>query len=198
MKGQTLKQEKAREGGTLEVQAGGSPAVEPAVQGRVDGVTAARDGGAGPAASAAVPSGAAVPSVRRLGAALAVLRAVVGLVFVVHGAQKLFVFGLSGVAGAFAGMGVPLAALAGPVVAFVEFLGGIAVLLGVFTRPAAAALAVVMLGAIVFVHAAGGFFVPEGVEFVLTLLAASTALVVLGPGVYSLEAVLARRRASAR
>jgi uncharacterized membrane protein YphA (DoxX/SURF4 family) len=71
-----------------------------------------------------------LPSEARVNAGLAALRAVVGTVFLAHGAQKLFVFGLSGVAGAFSGMGGPLAGIAGPAVTFLEFFGGLALLLG--------------------------------------------------------------------
>jgi putative oxidoreductase len=134
-------------------------------------------------------------SAQRLHVGLAVLRVVVGSVFVAHGAQKLFVYGLGGVTGAFAGMGIPLAGIAGPAVAFLALLGGLALVLGLFTRLAAVGLVGVMLGAIVFVHAAGGFFAPDGVEFVLTLGAAAAALALTGPGAFSADAAITRRRA---
>jgi putative oxidoreductase len=139
---------------------------------------------------------AAVPSTARFDAALAVLRAIIGTVFVAHGAQKLFVFGLAGVAGAFGGMGVPLAGIVGPAVALVEFFGGLALLAGLLTRFAGAGLAVVMLGAIFLVHLPAGFFAPNGVEFALTLFGAAVALALTGAGRFSVDAMLANRRSA--
>ena len=130
----------------------------------------------------------------RVSAALAVLHGVVGIIFVAHGAQKLFTYGLEGVSGAFAGMGVPVPGIAGPAVAFLEFFGGIALILGLLTRLAALGLAVTMLGALFMVHLAAGFFMPQGYEFVLALFGVAVALAVAGAGEYSLDAVIARRR----
>ncbi len=130
----------------------------------------------------------------RLDAGLALLRIVTGAVFLAHGAPKLFQFGLAGVTGAFSQMGAPLPAITAPLVSGLEFFGGIALIAGLLTRLVALGLAIDMLGAIFLVHLAGGFFVPKGVEFVLMLFAAAATLVLTGPGAFSIDAALARRR----
>ena len=127
--------------------------------------------------------------------AAAMVRLVTGSVFAAHGAQKLFVFGLDGVSGGFASMGVPMAGVAGPAVAFLEFFGGIALALGLFTRVVSVGLAAVMLGAMLLVHLASGFFAPNGIEFVLVLFTVALALAIAGPGRFSLDALIARRMA---
>ena len=132
----------------------------------------------------------------RIDAGLAALRVVVGAVFTAHGAQKLFVWGVDGVAGGFASMGIPLASIAGPLVGVVELVGGLALVVGLFTRVASAGLAAVMFGALLMVHLPAGFFLPNGSEFVLVLLAASASLAIMGPGGFSLDGLL-RRRADA-
>ncbi len=123
-----------------------------------------------------------------------ILRVVVGVVFLVHGAQKLFAIGMPGVAGFLGSLGVPVPMLSAVVVSWVEFLGGLALLLGLLTRWAAIPLAIDMVVALLTVHLWGGFFVPKGVEFALTLLAACLALAGLGSGALSIDAVRARSR----
>lgn len=127
-----------------------------------------------------------------------VLRVVVGAIFAAHGAQKIFEFTLPGTIGSFAGMGVPLPEIAGPVVAFVELIGGILLILGLLTRPVAILLAIDMIVALVAVHLPAGLWVGDGgYEFVAVLGAAALALALTGAGRFSLDGAFLRGRAPA-
>ena len=131
---------------------------------------------------------------RQLDAGLSVLRAITGTIFVAHGAQKLFVYGIAGVGGGFAQMGIPFPSVVGPLVGFVELFGGLALIVGLLTRLAAAGLTANMLGALFLVHLQAGFFMPNGYEFVLMLAASAITLAITGAGQYSIDALLARRQ----
>lgn len=124
---------------------------------------------------------------------LAVLRVISGTVFLAHGAQKLFVFGLDGVGGAFAQMGVPFPAVVGPMIGLLEFFGGLALITGLLTRLAGLGLAADMLGAFLIVHLPAGFFLPNGYEFVMLLAGSAMTLALTGAGRYSLDALIWRR-----
>ena len=134
---------------------------------------------------------------RQINFVLTLLRVVVGAIFVAHGAHKLFVYGFDGVAGAFAGMGIPMAGILGPFVGLVEFFGGLALIAGLLTRLASVGIASTMVVAILVVHLKKGFFNPAGVEFPLALLASTISLAVAGAGQWSLDALIGRRASTA-
>lgn len=126
--------------------------------------------------------------------ALLAPRLVVGVVMAAHGAQKLFGwfggYGLEGTAGFFANQlgltpGIFWAALAGGG----EFFGGLLLIIGLATRFAALTVGITMSVAIITVHS-GAFFAPAGMEFPLTLLAASFAFLIGGGGALSIDAKL--------
>lgn len=130
---------------------------------------------------------------RQQGLGIAILRIMTGIVFTAHGYQKLFMFGIAGVTDGFTKMGVPMPTATAPLVAGLELFGGLALIIGLLTRLAAVGFAIDMLGAIVFVHLANGFFMPTGYEFALTLLASSVALALAGPGSFSVDEMIAKR-----
>jgi putative oxidoreductase len=130
---------------------------------------------------------------RQINIGLTILRVVVGVIFLAHGSQKLFVFGFAGVTGAFAQMGVPAAGLLGPFVALVEFFGGLALITGLLTRLASLGLMSTMIVAISLVHPKAGFFNPAGVEFPLSLLASTLMLAVTGAGAWSIDGLIGNR-----
>ena len=128
------------------------------------------------------------------------LRVPVGIIFMAHGAQKLFGwfggYGLEGtgqwMASIGLGPGVFMAFLAGSA----EFFGGLFILLGLLTRPAAASLAITMLVAIFAVHFENGLFMSNnGYEFGLALLAASVSLAFSGAGKAAIDETIAKKLA---
>lgn len=124
------------------------------------------------------------------------LRIVVGLVFLMHGGQKLFVFGLAGTADIMGKLGIPLPTLAAAIVIAAELLGGLAIIAGLYTRWAGAALAIEMLVAIPVARLSGGFFAPYGFEFEFALLGACLTFAAFGAGGASLDRFIAAARRS--
>lgn len=115
------------------------------------------------------------------------LRIVVGVIFVMHGWQKLSM-GFQNVAGFLASLHIPLPTLAAVVLTVVELLGGIALILGLLVRYVASLLAIDMLVALILVHVKNGFFTQHGgVEFPFLLLAATVNLILAGAGSLSLD-----------
>ena len=127
------------------------------------------------------------------------LRVPAGVIFAAHGSQKLFGwFGGNGLDGAAQWMqsigiapGYAMALLAGSA----EFFGGLALLFGLLVRPAAAALAVTMVVAILAVHIDHGLFTANnGYEFALALLAIVVSLLIEGAGRGSIDGRLAMKQ----
>lgn len=136
------------------------------------------------------------PSARQIDLGLLIIRIVVGVVFIAHGVQKLFIFGFPGVTVGFAKMGIPAPDVTGPFIALLEFSAGFAILFGLLTRLAALGLLCDMLGAMWFVHLKNGFFLPTGFEYPLSLAAASAMLLVTGAGAISIDGLIGGSRVS--
>lgn len=132
---------------------------------------------------------------RMQGWGITLVRVMVGIVFLVHGLQKLFVSGIGGTAGFFESLAIPLPMVAAVVVTLVEIICGAALILGLATRWAAIPLAIDMLVAILLVHLPNGFIaVPNGgYEFALLLLVSNVSLVMAGAGALALDNLLSTR-----
>lgn len=124
-----------------------------------------------------------------------ILRVPIGIILAAHGSQKLFAwfggYGLEGTGQWMASVGLNpgfvMALLAGSA----EFFGGVALILGLFTRPAAVISAMTMLVALFWVHWGNGFFLDtHGIEYALALLSVTVALIFIGGGQYSLDALI--------
>jgi putative oxidoreductase len=109
-----------------------------------------------------------------------VLRIALGAIFLAHGLQKIS--GMDGIVTWFASIGLP--PLLAYIVATIETIGGAFLILGLFTRVAAAGIMFVMLGAIFSVKMSKGFI--GGYEFDVSLLSAAVALILSGSHTYSL------------
>lgn len=116
-----------------------------------------------------------------------VLRVALGILFLAHAGLKIAVFTPAGTAGFFQSLGLPgfLAYL----VILAELVGGLALIAGVYVRWAALALIPILVGAIVTVHGAAGFFFSNpngGWEFPAFWTLALVAQALLGEGAYAL------------
>jgi len=124
--------------------------------------------------------------------ALLLLRLVLGVVFIAHGWDKMFITGPVETAGGFSAMGVPNAQFSAYAAGITELVGGGLLILGFLSTIVAAILILLMCGAIFFAHFGKGFFVSDGgPELVLVLIAALIIVVVFGAGRVSLDRVFA-------
>jgi putative oxidoreductase len=129
------------------------------------------------------------------GLVLLVVRFVVGVAFILHGLPKIQnPFGWMGA------MGSSVPSFLQAIAAFAEFGGGIALILGLLTPIAAFGLICQMIAALVLVHLPAGHPFVAGqpgapsYETALIYLAISLAILVFGPGKYSVDAWLFTRQ----
>lgn len=134
----------------------------------------------------------------KAGSAAFILRVPVGSILAAHGAQKLFGWfggnGLAGTAQWLSSMGIEPGYLMALLAGGAEFFGGLALVIGLLTRPAALVAAFTMLVAIFSVHIGNGLFAADGgYEYALTLFVALIALAVQGGGYLSVDNALSEK-----
>lgn len=125
------------------------------------------------------------------------LRLPISIIFMAHGSQKLFGwfggYGLQGTGQWMASIGLEPGVLMAFLAGSGEFFGGLFILIGLLTRPAAAVLAFTMVVAILSTHISNGLFLSNGgYEFGLALLAASVSLAISGAGKLSVDSLLSK------
>lgn len=124
------------------------------------------------------------------GVAPLLLRVALGAIFVYHGYDKVFNTGIPGVAGFLESLGIPLPGLMAYVLAYGELVGGLLLIVGLFTHWAAKYASVVAIVALFTVHLKNGFSIANGgYEFIMLILAAAISVMFTGAGKYSLDAV---------
>lgn len=128
--------------------------------------------------------------------AILVMRVFIGVCFVVHGLGKLGLVGTGDMKGFVAwleSMNVPFAPIQARMAMASEIAGGVALTLGLFTRPACLLLIGTMIVAGRLGHKGCGYLItnePPGAEYVINLAAICFVIALLGPGVYSLDRLL--------
>jgi putative oxidoreductase len=128
--------------------------------------------------------------------ALLILRLFIGPCFVVHALGKLGIVGsgtLDGFAAWLADLGVPFAGIQARMAMLSELVGGALLAAGLFTRPACIVLIFTMLVAGVVGHRGAGYLItndPPGAEYTINLAVICAAVLIAGPGSFSLDAML--------
>lgn len=126
---------------------------------------------------------------------LLIVRLVVGLLFVGHGAQKLFGwfggYGPKGTGGWLESVGIKPGVAMAVVAGLMELVGGLLFAAGLLTPLAAALIVLTMLGAIVKVHGQNGLWATaNGYEYNLVLVAIAIGIALTGAGDYSIDALI--------
>ena len=129
-------------------------------------------------------------------AALLMVRVCIGVCFVTHALGKLGIVGPGNMAGFAAWLeelGVPFAPVQARMAMLSELVGGTCLALGLFTRPACVVLLFTMLIAGWLGHRGAGYLItndPPGAEYTINLAVICLAVVLIGPGGYSADAML--------
>ena len=124
------------------------------------------------------------------------LRIALGIILMPHGLQKLFGWfggaGLARVATSFEGIGYKPGLFWAVIVALTEAVGGLLLVLGLLTRPAALAVVIFMLNAIVVTWGKGFFWTNGGAEYSILLFFVALFFLIRGGGACSLDRKLGR------
>jgi putative oxidoreductase len=127
--------------------------------------------------------------------ALLLARLALGIVLIAHGWQKLMTKGMDATTEGFVESGIPAAPVSAMFVITVELLGGLLIVVGAATAVVGVLVALVMLGAVLFVHIGSGVFVSDGGWELAGLVGATAlALAAAGSGRLSVDHVVSRRR----
>lgn len=119
-----------------------------------------------------------------------ILRVALGIVFLWHGADKVFTAGMPAVAGFLGSIGIPLSGLMAYVLSYGEILAGLLLILGLFTHWSAKFATIVAAVAFFAVHLKNGFAIGNGgYEYIMLIFAAAVSVMVTGAGKYSLDAM---------
>ena len=127
---------------------------------------------------------------------LPMLRIVLGLILIPHGCQKAFGWfgglGFTRFAQIFESIGYKPGAVWLTIIILVEIVGGICLILGLFTRVAALFVALFMVNAVWVTSAKGFFWTVQGYEYSLLILAVALVFAVRGGGAYALDSKMSR------
>jgi putative oxidoreductase len=125
--------------------------------------------------------------------AYTILRVIIGAILLMHGWLKVGTFGVAGVSGFMAKSGLEPATAFAVAAMVLETIGAICIIIGLFTRFFAAALAIELLIGFLAVHLKAGFFVNKGgFEYILLLGIVMFAIAIRGGGPYSVDKMIGK------